>query len=228
MKLSARNALLIISGFLLACVSTPNRVIADTPAYLTSGTESDPAGYGLSAFEFTPSQDLVLTQLGFTFISINTAIDAPHVTLWNASSGLGSLSQMYDTGDLSSYVNGGNNGIPSAPTFVSVGAGINLTAGQTYLISGPAYFVPTYNSTGVTVSPDFSSFSFLQGGGWNGWANTGYTFSSLAAAPSTALPTVVNFQYTVAVPEPSSYLMVGVGLAVVLIGLCRGTSKTVL
>jgi hypothetical protein len=208
--------------------------MADTIAYTTSGTETDLGAYGLSGFEFTLNQNINLTQLGFTAISLGGG-DTPHVTLWNATSGLGSLTQIYDTGNMIGSVtsNPAPNSGTATPSFVSVGTPIALTAGQTYLVTAPAYWAATFPSSGITTASSvFSSTSFLTTGpgNWNGWANSGYTFTNLAAAPSGFTPTVATFEFTAstAVPEPSTYVMLGAGLFVLLVTLRRRAVRATL
>jgi len=229
MKSPKMKRLLVVACVsLAACAVTSGRCAADTVAYTTSGVQSDLAAYGLSGFEFTVSQDINVTELGFTGISLGGG-DAPHVTLFNASSGLGSLTQMYDTGNILSSTTSYGAGTPgtAAPSYVSVGTPIELVTGQTYLITAPAYWAATYATGTVTPNSIFASSSFLTTGpgNWSGWANSGYNFSNLTAAVG-AIPTEANFEYTVA-PEPSTYIMLGLGLAALVVMRRRSTEVSV-
>ena len=227
MTSSLRKVLAVTGAALLMGAGSANLLKADTIAYTTSGTETDLGAYGLSGIEFTLTQNIDVTQLGFTGLSLGGG-DAPHVTVFQVVSGLGNLSQIYDTGDINSFVTSTGQGTgTAAPSFVAVTGGpLTLTAGNTYLITAPAYWAATFDSTGVTPLDGavFSGTSFLTTGpgNWNGWANSGYTFTNLTAASSANVPTVANFQYNVAaVPEPSTYVMLGAGFAVLLFGLRR-------
>ena len=231
MKLSIQKALVVASIALLTCTSTAIQSRADTVAYTTSGTETDLGDYGLAGFEFTPSENIDITALGYTGLSLGG--DAPHVTLWDASAGLGSLSQIYDTGNiLGSVVSAPAGAGLGSPSFVSVGTPIALTAGKTYLITAPAYWAATFTSAGIAITDPsaFSSTQFLADNtGFfanGGWANTGYTFTSLTAAPAGNVPTIANFEFTVvSAPEPSTYAMLGAGLLALTIMVRRRTAS---
>ena len=219
-----KKILLVTCASLAACAFTSIRCAADTVAYTTSGVQSDLSGYGLSGIEFTVKQNIDITELGFTGISLGGG-DAPHVTLFNATAGLGSLTQMYDTGNILSSVTSYPAATPGtgAPSYVSVGTPIELVTGQTYLITAPAYWAATYASGSVTASSIFGTSSFLTTGpgNWGGWANSNYTFTNLKPAVG-AIPAEANFEYYV-VPEPSTYLMLGLGMAVLLFWRRRST-----
>lgn len=200
----------LIVGAFAACVCAGGSVKAAV-AYSASPVSSQAAvaGYGLSGFQFTLNQNINLTALGFTAIAMGG--DAPHVTLWDASAGLGSLVQLYDTGNiLGSVTSYDAANLDAVPSYVSVGAPISLTTGKTYLVTAPAYWVATYSPANITVASEFATSAFLTGGGWNGWDNAGYNFAALAT-PGGNYSATVNFQYT-AVPEPSAYLLVGMGV----------------
>ncbi len=201
------------------------------PAYTTDpASEIDLGAYGLSAFEFTLNQNVNLTALGFTALSLGGG-DAPHVTLWDASGGLGALTQIYDTGNILSSVTSTGQGTSSGtPSFVSVGTPIALTAGVTYLVSAPAYWVATFDPSSITTDSAIATSSFLTNGTgqWNGWANSGYNFSTLAppsGASTFEIPTTPNLEYVVVVPEPSTYAMMGLGF-LALLGALRLRSKS--
>jgi hypothetical protein len=201
----------------LACMSavTLSTADADMIAYSVAGTETDKSGQGLSGVEFTPAQNIDLTQLGFTALSLGGG-DAPHVTLFNATAGLNALVQIYDTGDILSSVTSypDSSGTIAPVSYVSVGTPIPLAAGQTYLVTAPAYWAPTFNASNVTVNNPavLGSVSYLYNGNgnWSGWANSGYTFSTLTGDPSAEYVTTADFQYTVPAPEPASLGLVAV------------------
>jgi hypothetical protein len=207
-----------------ACVSAAvltSTATADVIAYTTSttiGSETDRGAQGLSGVEFTPTQNIDITQLGFTALSLGGG-DAPHVTVFNATAGLSNLVQIYDTGNILSQVTStpndqGGTMAPAPVSYVTVnygnvaGAPILLTAGQTYLVTAPAYWAPTFSSSNVTnTAPSIlGSLSFLYNGDntWGGgWPNSDYTFSTLSADPSNEYVTTADFQF-VAAPEPAS------------------------
>jgi hypothetical protein len=229
MKMTSKNLLVASAALIASAVLVlPSR--AQVVAYSTPGTETDLAGYGLSGFEFTPTANLDVTALGFTGVDVGGG-DTPHVSLWNASAGVGALTLMYDTGNILTSVKSYTDNTPAnpaMPSFVSVGTPILLTAGTTYLVTAPAYWASTFNTTstpsGITVnSPLLGTTEFLKAsGGWNGFANSGYDLSSLAAASATATPTAANLQFTaIAAPEPSTYAMLGAGLLTLVVTLRR-------
>ncbi len=216
---------------LVACVAiiswTSSPLQAQTQAYTAAPltTENDLGGYGMSGIEFTLNENINVTSLGFTALSLGG--DTPQVTLWQVGGG-GALTQIYTTGNIigsvTSYPQGTDQGIPS---FVSVGTPLALSSGDTYLVTAPAYWASTFPSSSVSVaSGPFSSTSFLTTNptnvnDWQGWANSAYlggspNLSSFSLASSSTIPTEANFQFTTSassVPEPSTYAMLGTSLA---------------
>ena len=226
MKSSVKKVLVVACLALMPFVTVATRSFAQTPAYITTSpaSENDQGGYGQSGFEFTPSENLDLTDLGFTALSLGGG-DTPHVTLWNATAGLSSLSLMYDTGDILGSVTSTGQGTHSGvPSFVSVGAPILLTAGNTYLITAPAYWESTFPLGTIAIAPVYTSDQFLSDGGWTNWdpTNTVYNNASLVPANPSFTPTAANFEFTVptpppAAPEPSTYVLIGLGLAALVV-----------
>lgn len=236
MKNNLRKFLIMASLALVACCVSYQRASADTIAYTTSGTETDLGNYGLVGFEFTVNQNINLTALGFTGLSLSGA-DTPHVTLFNATASLAAPTLIYDTGDiLGSVANNGQGTGTGAPSFVSVGTPISLVVGQTYLITAPSYWTATFDSSGISTSSVFGSTSFLttssagDGGGlFNGWPNSGYNFANFTSDPSGFIATTPNFEYTLSstpAPEPSTYLMLGAGLLALVVLRKRMAGQT--
>jgi hypothetical protein len=204
----------------VACLSAgASAAHASTIAYSVSGTENDVGNQGLSAVEFTPTQNITVTALGFTAISINYGGDTPQVTLWSVNGGLSSLTSLasvtYDAGNIVTNSNPTNSTTLAPVSYASI-TPVDLSAGQTYLVSAPAYWAPTFSSGNVSVTDPstIGSVSYLSLAGFTGWSNSDYTFTSLAAE-TTPLITTANFQYTVAAPEPASLGL----LAVASLGL---------
>jgi hypothetical protein len=227
---------------------------ADTAAYTIPAPgapngDIDTGATGMSGFEFTLSENINLTQLGFTALSLGG--DTPHVSLWSVNNTTGALSLIYDTGNILSQVtstSANNNPPTTVPTaafsYVSVGTPIALSSGQTYLVTAPAYWAANFPSADVTVTPSvFSATSFVTDGGWNGWANNGYagfnaadpsapdqltgttgTLTDFTTATSNDI-TEADFQFTAAAaPEPSTYALLGAGL-LLLVGVQRWRLK---
>lgn len=207
-------------------------VHADTPAYVATGTETDLGAYGISGIEFTLNENIQITQLGFTALSLGGG-DTPQVTVWQVGAG-GALTQLYTTGNIlgsvTSYPEGTGEGTPS---FVPVSTSLLLTAGNTYLVTAPAYWAATYDSGSITTADGgvFNSTSFLTTGpgGWHDWSNSSYlggapNVSSFSLASGVSVPGEANFEFTtaeVAVPEPSTYALIGGGMAALALMLRR-------
>jgi hypothetical protein len=208
---------------MLACASTS--LHADTIAFNENAAPtSTPSGTGLVAFEFTLNETITVTQLGFYAQSIGGSGDTPHVSLINLSLPLvaGQPVVLADTGN----INGGTGGTITNSlgwNYYSI-APVTLTAGTTYAVSAPIYFAEQYSSTsGFTLGSAIATSSFDLDGGFSGWANSGYNFASLSnSAPGAFIG--ANFQYTVdttGVPEPSTYALLGAGLAFLVFHLRR-------
>jgi hypothetical protein len=219
---------------MLACASPSLR--ADTAAYVSTGTENDLGGFGISGVEFTLNMNIDVTQLGYTPLSLGGG-DAPSVTVWQVGAG-GALTLLYNTGDILGSVSSTGQGTSTGVfNYVPVSSTLTLTAGNTYLVSAPAYWAATYDSSGVTTAGGgvFSSTSFLKGGSWNGWDNSGYftgapNISAFGVASSPQTPSEANFQFTVdsvVVPEPSTYALLGAGFAFLVFHLRRRRADVV-
>lgn len=218
MKSSLRKVLAIAFVALTASAFCATRSLADTIAFNENGApDSTPSSAGLDAFQFTPTQDIVVTQLGFYAQSIGGG-DTPQVSLIDVSGGATNPPTL-----LAQYTNIVNN-IAVSPgwNYYTLSTPITLTAGGTYAVAAPVYFDEQYNSTsGFTFGSSISNPTFLHIQGFSGWDNSSYDFTALAnSSPGARLS--ANFTYTVAVvPEPSTYVMLGAGMAVLLFGLRR-------
>jgi hypothetical protein len=245
MNLPNQKTLVVACAALITCLASGGSSMADTIAYTypaaPSALENDTGGTGMTGFEFTLNQNIDVTQLGFTALSLGGG-DTPHVSLWSVGPG-GALSLVYDTGNILSSVTSTGQGSESAAfSYVSVGTPIALSSGSTYLVTAPSYWAANFPSSSVTTASAFSSTSFVTDGGWSGsWANSSYagftgpglggTSGTLAdfSTSSTPVTTEADFQYTVvAAPEPSTYLMFGLGLAALVIGIRRRSTKATL
>jgi len=209
---------------------------ADTVAYTSTGTETDLGSYGLSGIEFTLNMNINVTQLGFTALSLGGG-DAPQVTVWQVGSG-GVLTQLYTTGDiLGSVTSTGQGTSTGAFSYVPVSSTLSLSSGSTYLVTAPAYWAATYDSSGVTVAGGgvFSSTSFVLDPGFAGWSNASYlggspNLSSFGTPSGSFTPSEANFQFTVqevTVPEPSTYALLGAGVAFLFFHLRRRRAQVV-
>jgi PEP-CTERM motif-containing protein len=223
MKSSMKKVLVVACVALVMCASSAIRLMADTIAFNENATPSStPAATGLVGFEFTVNQNIDVTKLGFYGQSIGGG-DTPQVSLWNVASGFGGPSPLATTGSLQ-----GN--VPNEPgwNYYSITPQL-LTVGNTYAVTAPIYFSEQYNSTTTfTYGSAIATPTYLLDPGFGGWANSDYTFASLSAT-SPGANISANFQYTLAaVPEPSTYLMLGAGFAVLLVMLRRRAAKTTL
>jgi hypothetical protein len=210
---------------MLACASPSLR--ADTIAFNENATaDSTPSGTGLVAFEFTLNQTITVTQLGFYAQSIGGSGDTPHVSLIDLSLPLvaGQPVVLADTGNINGSITNslGWNYYSIAP--------VVLTAGTTYAVSAPIYFAEQYNATtGFTLGSAIATSSYDLDSGFSGWDNSDYNFASLSnSAPGAFVG--ANFQYTVdstSVPEPSTYALLGAGLALLVFHLRRRRAQVV-
>lgn len=233
MKLTLRSLTLVACAAIVTCATQAS---ADTVAYTTvPATETDLASYGLSGILFTPTLNIDLTEMGFTGISIGGG-DTPQVTLFSVNTNTDALTQVYTTGNINGSVtndqvfNPPSQPVPSSPSYVSVGTPIELYAGQTYLLTAPAYWAATYSASDVVANPVLGNVSYVTTGpgNWSGWANSDYNFSALTAASSSAVPAEANFMFNIdpnqsqpSVPEPSTYALLGAGLALLVFRLRR-------
>jgi hypothetical protein len=230
MKLNLRALTLVVCTALVTCATQAS---AATVAYTTvPTTETDLALYGLSGILFTPTLNIDLTEVGFTAISIGGG-DTPQLTLWSVNTNTDALTQIYTTGNINSSVTNDQVydpptlPVPTSASYVSVGTPIELYAGQTYLLTAPAYWAATYASSDVTANAVLGDVSYVTTGpgNWSGWANSDYNLSDLTAASSSAVPAEANFMFNVdpdqSVPEPSTYALLGAGFALLLVRLRR-------
>lgn len=149
MKTSLLRLPLVVCAIVLGCALPVLR--ADTVAYTSTGTETDLGGYGLSGIEFTLNMNINVTQLGFTALSLGGG-DTPQVTVWQVGSG-GALTQLYTTGNiLGSVTSTGQGTSTGAFSYVPVSSTLSLSSGDTYLVTAPAYWAATYDSSGVSVA----------------------------------------------------------------------------
>jgi len=194
--------------------------VAGRAQILTGFTESGTAGQsgggnGLSAFEFTVTQAIDITDLGFFALSIGGG-DTPSVAIFDVTNGLANATEVVNSGNVNSgLTNDAWNYVAVAPTL--------LTAGHTYAVMAVTYFSPTYaSSAGFTYGAGITSETYLEGSGFGGWAaipgsgtagNWGsYSLSSLSVDSGT-IDTPANFEYTlVAAPEPSTWAFLALGL----------------
>ena|ERR1700736_3683544 len=166
---------------------------ADTTGYIEGGTETNSGGgYGGGAFNFTVTTAIQVTQLGFFALSIGGG-DTPHVYLWDVTTN----TMLADSGNLQGTLTNGQWNYTTLATPVS------LAPGDTYQVSAPCYFTPTYpDTTAFTFGPQITSGGFYnKGSGFGGWTQS----APYATAVATNVPTDANFRYVVsAVPEPST------------------------
>ena len=226
MKPWSKKALIVACVALITCAAGSTRTLAQTViAFNENGTPSStPANSGLQGFEFTVNEDIRLISLGFYAQSLGGG-DNPHVSLINLNGGATATPDViYDTGNLLHPT----SQITTQPgwNYISVGDPILLTPGNTYAVTAPAYFVEQYTSTsgftyGSAIStPAFlydSSTSFFGGGGYpGGWVNLGYNFTQLDPVGSDE-NIAADFEYTLVGPEPSTYLLLGIGLVMLMV-----------
>jgi len=179
---------------------------ASTLAYIEGGTEADSGGgYGVSAFNFTVNSTISVTDLGFFALSIGGG-DTPHIYLWDVTTN----TQLADTGSIGGSLSVGWH-------YVSLATPVTLTPGDTYQVSAPVYFTPTYADTSTfSYGSEIVSAGFYRSlGGFGGW-----TQADVASVAVTAnVPTGANLQYAV-VPEPSVFAAIAIG-ALGLLGIRR-------
>lgn len=197
-----------------------------------SAGETDLAAYGLSGLEFTLSQNITVTQLGFTPLSLGGG-DTPQVTLWQIGAG-GAITQLATTGELpaADWNSQPSNNQSAQLTFMSI-TPVNLTSGDTYLVTAPAYWAATFASSNITyASSVFTSNTFVNDtdpSGWQTWSNSSYSVSNIstfATASTGAIPVEADFQFTESsVPEPSTWSMFGAGILFLWVMLRRRANK---
>lgn len=165
--------------------------------------DQDLAGYGVTAFNFKANTAIQVTDLGFFALSIGGG-DAPTVALWNVTTN----NQLAVT---PSFV----PGVVAGWNYYTLATAITLNTTDTYQVVAPIYWVPTYNSTaGFTFGSAITSPVFVKSaGGWGGWAQPGAPVTTIETSP---FSTGANFKYD-AVPEPSTYALLLMGLGAVLL-----------
>jgi hypothetical protein len=172
---------------------------AATLAYTEAGTEADSGGgYGVSAFDFTVSSTINVTDLGFYALSIGGG-DTPHIYLWDVTTN----TQLADSGSIGGSLSVGWH-------YTTLSTPVTLTPGDTYQVSAPIYFTPTYSdASSFSYGSEITSAGFYRSiGGFGGW-----TQGAVApVAVTTNVPTGANFQYTT-VPEPSVFGSILTGAA---------------
>jgi hypothetical protein len=232
MKTSLRKILTVACAALvtsaLAVSAHAQAIAAYTISPTLSNPETDQGNYGPSGFEFTLNQNINITALGYTAISLDDT-DAPSVTLWSVGAG-GALSQIYTTGNILGSVNITNEGTqPSAPSFVSVGTPIALTSGNTYLVTATAYWAATFDPSTITTNSAFTGTfftnsnpqnSFVADGSWDYNLTNISNLVALSDLSPGQIPTEANFEFTPGtsvVPEPATYVMLGAGLVLLLV-----------
>lgn len=204
----------VLAGVLLLNVSSGSAAttLGYTENTTTTASGAQLGAFGLAGFEFTPTTNMQITELGFYALSIGGG-DAPHVSVFQVVNGsVDPTTPLYDTGNiLTSIVN--NTG---AWTYVPVTIELDLTAGNTYLITAPVYWIASYTDTSTfTYGAEISNQTFVATGpgNWSGWANSAYNFDNLYATDTAY--TSANFQYVVT-PEPSTYAMLIGGLCALI------------
>lgn len=213
-------AALAVSGLAIAAHADTTAVtISGTGTANIYGASSTPAGTGLVGIQFTLNQNINLTALGFYAQSIGA--DHPHVAVLDITGGQSNPPVvLYDTGDLTTQ------GLLNNATmqYFSLATPLLLTTGKTYEISAPIYFAEQFGQSGVIGSGTagfsyggaLATVSFLQGGGWNGWDQTNgvptqvYDYTAQTAQTS-SVNVSSDFMYTLAIPEPSTYVLMGLG-----------------
>jgi len=209
MKTSPKFIRFTCALFAASCLVSNQARAVDITAYIENKVpDSTPAGSGLSGFEFTITQSIQVTQLGFYAQSIGGDQDTPHVSLYDVTSGISSGTLLYDTGNV-------HDNVPNEPgwNYFTVTTPVTLTLGHTYAVLAPAYFVATYNDDSTfTYGSAIATPTFLYDSaqGWQGWDNSSYNFTNLVSTSSPR--TSANFEYVV-VPEPGTYGLALLGFA---------------
>lgn len=206
--------LLVLLTAALASLSL--RALADDTAFTGTFSSAD-AGYGLNALVFTIDSPITVDSLGFYAYALNGSTDSPEIDLYSVvSAGPTTVAtQLATTGPVTpfppDYTNGQWNYYSITP--------LTLAAG-TYMVAGGLYWAPVF--TGVTYDSDLTTVtspSVETVSGWNGFNPNNYATGGTPPAYDFTLTSGaaagVNFEFTPAsvIPEPSSYALVGLGLA---------------
>lgn len=185
-----------LAGVLVLAVSS---LSAATLAFQESGTSVDTANTGIIGFNFTVSQSINVTELGF-FGSAMGGGDTPKVTLNDTTNNV--VLETLNFAPVNGWV------------YQPLSTPITLTPGTTYQVTASAYWSPQYaDASGFTYGPEILTPSyaltpdFFGNGGW-GW-------TGVATTPVSSPNIAANFRYE-PVPEPGACLLAAGGLSVLL------------
>jgi hypothetical protein len=180
--------------FVLALVLFLDTGAAQVLAYEESGSFHPLGAQGPIGFNFTVTQALDVTSLGFRGISMSVG-DTPWVALYD-------LTNNIELASITTFLplNGWQ--------YISLSTPVTLVPGTTYQVVATAWWMPVYDdTTEFTYGAAINPIGFTTSTGWGGWGSPVMATGAIGVSANV----VANFEYT-AVPEPATTVLLGASL----------------